>query len=68
MGKPRDPFRDVPHPEVGLCSACTHVLTQESAKGQQFWRCKRADTDAAFRRYPPLPVRECPGYETRRTR
>lgn len=28
-----------------------------------FFRCVRAETDARFTRYPPLPVRACPGYE-----
>ncbi len=56
-------MKDVPLPEVGLCSACSHRLEQTSAKGQQFWRCKRADTDPAFRRYPPLPVTDCGGFE-----
>lgn len=28
-----------------------------------FFRCLRAETDARFTRYPPLPVRACPGYE-----
>jgi uncharacterized protein YciI len=28
-----------------------------------FFRCLRAETDTRFTRYPPLPVRACPGYE-----
>ncbi len=50
-------------PRVGLCAACVHARVQRSAKGSSFWRCARADDDARFRRYPPLPVRVCPGHE-----
>jgi hypothetical protein len=32
-------------------------------RGSTFYRCLRADTDPRFTRYPPLPVRACPGYE-----
>ena len=28
-----------------------------------FFRCLLAESDARFTRYPPLPVRACPGYE-----
>jgi uncharacterized protein YciI len=28
-----------------------------------FFRCARAESDARFVKYPPLPVRACPGYE-----
>lgn len=59
-----NPTVRVPLPEVGLCSACRHTLRQASARGQRFWRCRRSDTDAAFRRYPPLPVQECAGFES----
>jgi hypothetical protein len=56
---------------VGLCAECRHGHVQRSAKASEFWRCLRADdTDAErnaqnspFARYPPLPVRECPGFE-----
>ena len=34
-----------------------------NTRGSVFFRCARADTDARFVRYPPLPVRTCPGYE-----
>jgi uncharacterized protein YciI len=32
-------------------------------RGSLFFRCLRADHDARFLKYPPLPVRSCPGYE-----
>lgn len=48
--------RPSPDPDVGLCCVCRHAALQRSARGSAFWRCRRADTDPAFRRYPPLPV------------
>jgi hypothetical protein len=56
-----DPIRA----DVGLCPVCTHAQVQQSARGSRFWRCLRADDDPRFRRYPPLPVRACPGLERR---
>ncbi len=47
---------------VGLCADCAHARVQESARGSTFWRCGRADDDARFPKYPPLPVRECAGF------
>lgn len=32
-------------------------------RGSVFFRCARAEDDARFVRYPPLPVQSCPGYE-----
>jgi hypothetical protein len=49
--------------DPGLCGSCRHARVQRSARGSTFWRCGRADSDERFRRYPPLPVRECPGHE-----
>ena len=48
---------------VGLCVRYTHSRVQESASGSRFWRCSRADRDERFRRYPPLPVARCEGFE-----
>jgi hypothetical protein len=50
-------------PKVGLCESCSHARRIESAKGSVFWLCERAKTDPRFRKYPPLPVLSCPGYE-----
>jgi hypothetical protein len=50
-------------PAVGLCSVCRHVNPVRSARGSLFWRCGRAATDPRFRKYPPLPVLRCPGFE-----
>ena len=50
-------------PDVGLCAECRHARVQRNARGSEFWRCARAETDAGFERYPRLPVSQCPGYE-----
>jgi hypothetical protein len=50
-------------PAVGLCASCAHARVQQTARGSRFWRCALAEDDARFRRYPPLPVRECGGHE-----
>jgi hypothetical protein len=50
-------------PSVGLCACCACAERVRSARGSVFWRCRRADSDPRFRRYPPLPVASCPGYE-----
>ena len=51
------------NPEVGLCSICDHALRRVSAKGGTYWCCDRASSEAAFRRYPALPVEKCAGFE-----
>jgi hypothetical protein len=50
-------------PAVGLCSHCRNARVQASARGPRYWRCARADRDARYLRYPPLPVRTCPGHD-----
>ena len=50
-------------PDVGLCAECRHARVQRNARGSEFWRCLKAETDPGFERYPRLPVRECAGYE-----
>jgi len=47
---------------VGLCARCSFAAVQEGGRSR-FWRCRRADDDPRFRRYPPLPVLRCAGYE-----
>ncbi len=49
------------HP--GLCGRCRHASVQRSAKGSEFWRCRLADRDERYPRYPALPVSACPGFE-----
>ena len=47
---------------AGLCASCAHADVIVSSKGSSFYRCMLAEVDAAFRRYPVLPVLVCPGY------
>ncbi len=48
---------------VGLCASCEHVRRVTSDRGSVFYRCARAESDAAYRKYPALPVVMCAGYE-----
>ena len=47
---------------VGLCASCEHAEIIISSKSSTFYRCRLADTDERFRKYPVLPVRACSGY------
>jgi hypothetical protein len=49
--------------DPGLCATCLFARVVESAKGSQFWLCRRSETDERFRKYPELPVIRCEGYE-----
>ena len=48
---------------VGLCLDCRWMRATANRRGSTFYRCLRAESDARFTRYPPLPVLACPGYE-----
>jgi len=45
-----------------LCAACRHARVIRSTKNSEFWLCELSKTDARFGKYPPLPVRACPGF------
>lgn len=45
----------------GLCATCERLRILASSRSV-FVRCGLAETDPRFPRYPPLPVRVCPGY------
>ena len=49
------------HP--GLCATCQYVKSTATKRGSVFYLCLRSQTDASFRKYPPLPVTQCRGYE-----
>jgi uncharacterized protein YciI len=53
----------MPREAVGLCFTCRWKRAATTGRGSTFFRCARAETDARFVRYPPLPVRRCVGYE-----
>lgn len=48
---------------AGLCADCAHHRITGNRRGSRFYMCGLAKTDTRFRRYPPLPVVSCPGYE-----
>jgi len=47
---------------VGLCVGCANVHVVENRRGSRFYRCRLADVDPTFLRYPPLPVISCRGF------
>ena len=47
---------------VGLCRDCRHSR-QVPAVRATYWMCRRSATDSSFPKYPPLPVRNCRGFE-----
>lgn len=54
-----------PIPDAGLCATCRHAERVVSGRGSVFLLCGRSRTDPRYAKYPPLPVRACPGYEKR---
>jgi hypothetical protein len=49
------------HP--GLCASCVHAQTITSSRESVFYLCRLSFTDPRFRKYPPLPVLACSGYQ-----
>jgi len=49
--------------DAGLCERCALAVVQSNRRGSVFWRCRRAETEPRFLRYPPLPVVRCDGFE-----
>jgi hypothetical protein len=52
-------------PFPGLCGTCRHTRIVVSGKGSTFHFCELSRVNPDFRKYPPLPVLECSGYERR---
>lgn len=50
-------------PDPGLCATCAHAALIVNDRGSRFYRCERSRSDPRFRRYPPLPVIACIGYD-----
>lgn len=50
--------------EPGLCATCVHREIVRSPRSA-FVRCRLADTDPRFSRFPTLPVLACAGYVRR---
>jgi hypothetical protein len=58
MTNPDDAARDE-EARVGLCFSCAHSARIVSARGSTFYLCEWSKVDAAFPRYPRLPVAAC---------
>jgi hypothetical protein len=52
-------------PQRGLCDTCAHQRVVKNTRGSRFSLCERSRTDAAYARYPRLPVLVCAGHEPR---
>ena len=48
---------------AGLCASCKYLKLVRSERGSEFVMCLRSKADPSFRKYPPLPVLACRGYE-----
>jgi hypothetical protein len=48
---------------AGLCDSCRHQRLVPNTRGSVFSLCERSRSDAAYPRYPRLPVLSCPGWE-----
>jgi ADP-ribose pyrophosphatase len=48
---------------VGLCWDCRWARRVTSGRGSIFFLCRRAEVDARYPKYPPLPRWRCAGYE-----
>jgi hypothetical protein len=53
--------------DAGLCASCSHVQVITSARGSIFYLCRLSFVDPSFTKYPVLPVRQCGGYQERKT-
>ena len=49
-------------PSIGLCSNCQHCRIVKSERSA-FYMCRLSFTNPEYRKYPPLPVLRCPGYQ-----
>jgi len=53
--------------KIGLCLRCVHARHLAHPRGGEgYWMCALAAVDSSFKKYPPLPVRECAGFEAGR--
>jgi hypothetical protein len=55
--------RAASRPPAGLCDSCRHQRLVPNTRGSVFSLCERSRNEPEFRRYPPLPVLRCPGFE-----
>jgi hypothetical protein len=49
---------------AGLCDRCRHQQLVPNTRGSVFSLCRRSRSEPdRFRKYPPLPVLRCPGFQ-----
>ena len=49
---------------AGLCERCAYQRLVRTTRGSVFSLCERSRSEPeSYPRYPPLPVRECAGFE-----
>lgn len=53
------------HGARGLCGDCRWARLVVNRRGSEFLLCGRQRIDPRFRKYPPLPVLSCAGFERR---
>ena len=53
-------------PGAGLCNTCVYQRVVATTRGSRFSLCERSRSDPVYKRYPPLPVRACPGFQAGR--
>jgi len=58
-----EPFKQSEEERAGLCASCSHLKKNRSDRGSVFYYCRKSESDPEFPKYPPLPVRNCRGYE-----
>lgn len=51
------------HGARGLCGGCRWARLVVNRRGSEFLLCGRQRIDPRFRKYPPLPVLSCAGFE-----
>ena len=51
--------------KAGLCDSCRHQKVIRNTRGSAFSLCELSKVDARFRKYPPIPVVRCSGYQQR---
>lgn len=47
---------------ASLCETCASLRRIRSSTGSVFLLCQKAKLDPRFAKYPPQPIRACPGY------
>jgi hypothetical protein len=52
-----------PPASAGLCASCVNARVVRSGKGSTFIMCELSKSDPRFRKYPPLPVLRCEGWQ-----